>query len=479
MTHPDSGGSWQPTDPNSFTPQQAQPATPEGFHQTGPQPTQPYQAQQPYQTQPYQAQQPYGQPAYGQQTAYYGYPAAQPPRRPRRGLLVGAAVAVLALVAGTVVTVVALEHGSSDGSATPTEAATKLVSAISQSDIAGVLSSLTPAEASLVVDLNRDMAEELKRLEVYKQDADPDKLQGVEIKAENLRFDDAAAEPVNDHVTITKLVDGKVTVTSDARQLPLTDTFLDLAMDGASPTQETETIDIGRQVRTSNEPIRIATVEVDGEWYPSLFYTIADYALTEADERWPAQPIAANGAENPGDAVRELAQAALNADFRRVIELLPPDEMGALHDAGPVLLDAIAEDLEPTGVEITKLETDTASVSGGTKVTLRELEIRAEGETVSLRRDGDCYEGTADGDTERLCAADLAEQMGGSGLPRGARQAMTNLATGLFKGGLGVVTVEVDGKYYVSPVRTFGEVFLTAMRSMQPEDITALINSGR
>ena len=216
---------------------------------------------------------------------------------------------------------------------------------------------------------------------------------------------------------------------------------------------------------------------MDDEWYPSVTYTIADYALQDANQKWPAQSIAANGAASPEEAVRSLAQAALDADFRRVIELLPPDEMGTLHDAGAVLLQEIAGETESAEIQITKLETDTKEVSGGTKVLLTELEMRHKDETVSIRKDGDCYQTVApDGETERLCADDLAKEMtDDEDMPPAIGQAMTNLASTMFRDGLGVVTVEVDGNHYLSPIRTLSELGLTALRGLQPEDIEALV----
>jgi hypothetical protein len=479
VTYPPQGGSWQPNDPNQY-PQQGQPSQPfpaqQGYPQQG------YPQQQGYPSGPL-PQQGYAQPVYDQfgQPTPPGYGFPQPPKRKRTGLIVGSAVAALALVAGAVVAVVALNQASvNEGSPNPQDAAMKLVSAVGSADVAGLLTSLPPAESDLLRDLNSQATEELKRLDVYKKDADPDKVNGVDVKTSNLKFDDTKKQEINDHLTVNMLVDGTVEVNSDLSQLPLTDKFMDLAFpDGANGRSQTKKLDIGKQVQKSRQPIRIATVKVDGEWYPSLFYTIADYALLDAKKQWPKKSVAANGAGSPGDAVRGLADAALNADLERVIELMPPDELGALHDAGPVLIQAIAGKSKPTGAKITKLETDTSSVTGGTKVTLKELEVEADGERVHVVRKGDCYEGTADGKTEKLCASDASKEIGGSRMSSGAKQALTHLTEGLFKNGLGVVTTQVDGKWYVSPGRSFFELALTALRSLQPQDIDALIKGAR
>ena len=60
-----------------------------------------------------------------------------------------------------------------------------------------------------------------------------------------------------------------------------------------------------------------------------------------------------------------------------------------------------------------------------------------------------------------------------------AKQALSHLTEGLFRNGLGVVTTQVDGKWYLSPGRSFFELVLTALRSLQPQDVDALLKGGR
>ncbi|SDC18358.1 flagellar basal body protein FliL [Actinokineospora iranica] len=499
MTYPPgSGGQWQPNDPyqqqggpgSGPFPAQPQPGQPQqGYPQTGPQPTQQWGQQapgQPEYAQPEYAQQGYGQQQYGQQQQYggqgYGYPMPpeQAPSKKRKGLIIGTVVAVLAVAAGAGVTVWALNRGSTQaGAESPTAAATSLVNAIGQGDVAGLLTGLAPAERDLMTVLNSEVTKELQNLNVYKSDVDPNKIQGFELKAENLQFDEAGAEKVNDHLTITKLVGGKVTVSSDTSKLPLTEEFVDLAFPRGLPSErQTETVDIAEQVKKNGgDPIRIATVKVDDEWYPSLFYTIADYALAEEDLEWPKQSIPANGADSPGAAVRKLADAALDADLTKVIEVLPPDEMAVLHDVGPVLVDMLGNE-RPSGVKITKLETETQDVEGATKVLLTEVVAEAEGETVRVTKDGECYAAEFQGDRQQFCADDLAKEIGGSRMKSDAKKALTNLVKGMMTN-TGVVTTQVDGKWYVSPIRSVTDVAVTALKSLDAADVKALVKMAK
>jgi hypothetical protein len=496
MTYPPAGGGpWQPNDPNQQPGQPSQPfpAQQGGYPQQGypqqpgyPQqqpgqqpgyPQQGYPQQQPGypQTGPQAAQYPVAYDQFGQPVQGYGYPQ-QPPKKKRTGVIVGSTIAALALIAGGVVAVVALNRTDvAAGAADPQTAAFKLVDSANKADVAGLLTVLPPAEGALLRDLNTQTAEELKRLEIYKKDADTNKIQGFH--ADGLKFDDSKRQKVSDTLEINMLTEGVITMNSGADNLPLTDKFKDAMKGsiGSAPTKQPAPLDIGKEVKRTGKPIRIATVKVNGEWYPSIFYTLADYALQSAKKPWPTKPIAANGAASPGDAVREMANAALDANLQRVIELLAPDELGALHDAGPVLLEAIGGKAKPTGAKITKFETDANSITGGTKVTLKELEVTADGTTVHIVRQGDCYVATVQGETRKLCATDATQQIGGAKMPASAKQALTHLTEGLFKNGLGVVTTEVGGKWYLSPGRTFFELVLTALRSLQPADIDALL----
>jgi hypothetical protein len=510
VTYPP-GGQWQPNDPNQpgsgpfpaqpgGYPQQGYPQQQGGYPQTGPQgyPQQPQTGpqgfQQPQYGQPqtgpqgfqqpqYDQQGQYGQQQYGQQPQYGGVPGAgfgEAPKKKRKGPIIGAiaAVVVVALGVGATFFVLNKSEAGQGGEDNPTQAATNLVDSLSQGDVLGVLESLTPAESSLLVDFNSKTTKRLQELNVYKKDADPNKLHGASVQAANLKYDEKGAEKVNDHLTITKLIGGTVSLHADASELPLTKEFMDAAFPNGIDSKPTdEKIDIAKVVKDSGEPIRIATVKVDDKWYPSLFYTVADYALQDAGKDWPDKPIANNGAGSADDAVKEMVQAGINGDIERVIELLPPDEMGALHEAGPALLDEMGN-APSSGVEVTKLETEsTEAETGGTRVMLKEIEVKTDGQTYHVTKDGDCYAVEAESEKQQFCAKDVATEMGDSGLSPDMQTALTHLASGLLKN-TGVVATEVDGKWYVSPLRTYSELGLSAISDLTPEDVLALVSNS-
>ena len=474
-------------------------------HQTGPQPNpyqtgpqaNPYQQPNPYQAGPQQTQQ-FGQPdPYGAQQppgGYGGPPTTQwsgygpvPPEQPQRrraGLMVGSLVAVIALVAAGVATYFFAFAGSAAGAESPKEAAVSLVDALSKNDVIGLLDGLAPGEGDVAKDYLSESLDELKRLQVVKQETKPEQITGIAFKAEELVFDDAGEEKVNDHLSITKLVDGKVTISSDWSNVPLTEKFLQKAFPDGVPASETKTYDVSDEIaKNDGQPVRIATVKVDGEWYPSLFYSIADAALQEEGKQWPAQPIGASGADSPEAAVRQFVEAGLRADVKRLIELTPPDEMAALHDAGQLLVEA-AEGEEGADAELTDLRTKVEDVTGGKRVTFSRVAMKnSDGETFSVEIDGDCAKIDDDGEQQELCGKDLAEmiadlaELGGNSLTDEQLGAIERATVGYLHSG--VVTTQVGGRWYVSPARTLGDITTGFLRGLQPGDLEILIDMVR
>ncbi|EIE99397.1 flagellar basal body-associated FliL family protein [Saccharomonospora glauca] len=465
-------------------------STPEYDHQLGQQA--PQHPQQPLGAPPGTA--PYGYPAPGagydanQQT--FPFPQPQPgnapgPRPPRgkRGLVVGLVIAlVLALGGGATWWVLSERESVASGANSPEEAARELFTALGNGDLVGVAQSLAPGEAAALGDLLADSAEELKRLGVLTPDADLSAFSGLRVTASNLTFDAKSAERVNDHVTITKLTGGTLTLDMDLTTLPLAREYLEpmlAAADVEGVTTGSRTLDIGTITRLSG-PLRIATVNVDGAWYPSLLYTFTDNLLNELRLSWPRTSIPANGADSPTEAVRQTLQAALDADLNRVIELLPPDEMAVLHDVGPLLVDMLAtEGASPTGVKVLDLRTEDTPVANGTLATVTAVELEVPGQgNFSVAKDGDCYTVTAaTGESRRVCGAELGEMMAENSDGTTPPEVTEKIARTLAGKGLGVVTTQVDGKHYVSPLRSLGHLGLSLYGQLSPEDFKAMLDS--
>lgn len=461
-----------------------------------PSPGQPYPAQaypaqpgpgQAYPAAPYAGQPPLpGQPPYPAVQYPIGSPDGQqpvPPKRRRSGLTVGVIVAVVVLAAGGAGTWFALNRASTTGSASPQQAATKLLADVGNGDVLGIVNDLPPAEAGLLRDTITATTDQLKRLKVLKPDAASQSATGLKIHTSGITFDNAAEERVNDHLTVTKLVAGKITVSQGLSTNDFTDSFVHSAFPGGMPSGNTNTVDIADTVRQLGHPVRIATVEVGGKWYPSLFYSIADAALQAAHQSWPSRSVPPVGANSADDAVRQFVQAAMDTNVQGVIARTTPDEMAALHDAGQVLVDA-AHGGQATGVRIDSATFADRPVPGGVDVLLRSMTMSSGGDQIVLTEDNGCYSvrESANGQTQRFCASDLAAQLQNGNatslLPPEMLTLVKDMFTGLLNNGVGVVASQVDGNWYVSPGRTISQLAVDVYGTITPEDLAAVLKLG-
>ncbi len=491
MTYPGQGwpGQPQPDDqgqtPAGWPQQQQYPGhhPPAQFPQTPYQGLgQPYGAQQPYQgqqqfpgQQPYPGQpsgqfppvqQPIGQPAYWQPT---------PPRKKRTGLIVGVVVAVVLVAGGGIGTWLAFDHAAGAGSASPQDAATKLLADVGNDDVLGIVNDLPPAEASLLRDTIQGTTDQLKRLQVIKPDANPQAATGVTVHTSGITFDTAGAERVNDHLTITKLVSGTITVGQGLKNNSFTDSFLHSAFPHGVPGSQTQTLNIADAVKRLGHPIRIATVDVNGRWYPSLFYSIADEGLQATQKAWPSESIPAVGASSADDAVQQFAQAIANTDARGIIERTAPDEMAALHDVGQALVDASSGGGRHE-IKIESMRFADRPVAGGTDTVLTGMTLTpGGGDQITLTASGGCYamQDRATGDNHRFCASDLTKSLDRSDhvLPPALTKLIQDMVSGMMNKGVGVVATQVGGQWYVSPGRTISQLMLDMYGTITPQDL--------
>jgi hypothetical protein len=421
---------------------------------------------------------PFGEQPY-QLIQYTPATYAQPPKPPRRGRSVALAAASVAVivVAGAGISYVAFRDKSTGaGAATPQKAVALIVNDLTQSDILGVLDDLPPAERNALRDSFTDEVNQLKRLNVLNQAADPAKVSGLQVQASGLTFlpnDDV----INDHVHIVQLTGGTIAVDSDASKVPYTKAFLDAAFPNGAPVgNTTNTVDIGAQVKKSGGPVRIAVEKVDGKWYPSLMYTIVDAANRDAGNPNPtaADAIAANGSASPDATVRLFIDAALKSDANAVIGLLDPDDSAALHEYGTQLTKgATPSDPDYT---INDIDFSDTPVAGGTRVSLKSVTFTDADDPgpVTLGIDGDCVTVAADNHSQQFCSAKLFDEFaGGSRLTSADKAALSDLFKALPN--IGIVTTEVGGKWYVSPIRSFADIGTDVLSGLADNDLITLI----
>jgi hypothetical protein len=492
---PQPPGQWNPPPQN---PQQGYPHQPRhGYpHPPGQWGGQPQQPQQPGQwNQPTQGypQQGYPQQGYPQPQGQWGPPESltQPTRHRGRGKLIAGTAAVIVLAGGGVATYVAFSDSSSKGGAgSPKQAVQKFVGDLNNSDFLGLLDDLAPGEKRAMADPVRDEIDQLKRLKVLQSNADPNKVTAVHLSATKLTFSDKTVS-VNDHVQIVELTGGEVTVSTDATKIPLTKQFLDAAFpNGGLPTGSTgsQTINISDVVRENGKPIRVSTEKVGGKWYPSLFYTIADYAVASGNLRAPsaADRIPDKGAASGDEAVRQLITALSKQDFATAIGLASPDELGVLHDYGQLVLQAAGSGSGSAPFTVNDIQFTHKSISGGERLILKSLDVEANGQHVKVAVDKGCYTATVGSETKHLCANDLIDmvvnEFGGFGgeppqLTSAQRTAFAHLIDGLSS--VGIDVSQTGGKWYVDAVHSYFDVVGSILSGLQGDDVYELIGFFR
>lgn len=434
----------------------------------------------------------------------------------RHGKLIGSVAAVVVLAGGGAATYVAFASGDS-GAGSAKAAVQKVVADLEKSDLIGVLDDLVPGErAALSAPVRADIAS-LKRLGVLTKKADPSSVPGVHFAAHNLTYADKTVT-INDHVQIVTITGGTVDVAADAAKLPLTQKFLGMAA-GAKGKASQHADLAGKQVR-------IAAEKVGNRWYASLFYTVADqaaqHAIPSVSDRVPA-----TGADSPDGAVQKMVRALLSGDARSALALISPDELGAVHDYGGMIL-ARAPKWGPAPVTITTLDlTQTPISDGGVRVGLKKLVLSTHGKQFSLAIANGCASISTGSTNKKICPADAAAAIanfiggfscgsgfsygssapaysstlhitrigsgsgkysplnGGStfsgcadkpGFTKAQKQTITDLVAGLTK--LGIDTAQAGGKWFVAPVRTFTDLGATVLSGLKGDDLFQLAKLG-
>ena len=119
-------------------------------------------------------------------------------------------------------------------------------------------------------------------------------------------------------------------------------------------------------------------------------------------------------------------------------------------------------------------------MTGGKKVSLASLTVSAQGQTATITRDPAAGSLTVDLDGQKQTLdqstiEDFIAQAGGS---QDLDPTMVDIIKREFQQivGLGIVTVQVDEQWYVSPVRSFSDIFVSLLKGLQPSDVDYLIS---
>jgi hypothetical protein len=399
-------------------------------------------------------------------------PSSPPPRR-RRAPLVAAVVGVLAIGAAAIFAVTQLVGGDEGGAASPEELGQQVLEAIDDTDLLGLVDLLVPSERDVVRDPLTEIVDELRRLDLVSPPAGADGLEGVEFQVERTSV---RVQPTNvDDITNLRLR-GDLTVTVDGDALPIGDLLSELLDDpdrSEFDLRETEPFDVS-----------FTSIELDGRWYLSMFYSLAEAARAEAEPvpDIPEVGIAPDGGATPDATVDAVLDALESLDLTRLVATLNPGEAGVFHRYGPLFVDdAQAElDLVPLRWEIVDSEY-TISGSGSTRsVDLRRLAIegRADGADFEFEFDEGCLRGAADGDRFDSCEDgfdefSLDDIVGTSPAAREMIELLEEMFADYEQPGL--TLRQTDGRWYVSPLGTLFDQVLAGLRAIDREELERFV----
>jgi hypothetical protein len=398
-----------------------------------------------------------------------GWYVAPPAKKSRRGRAIIATVGAVAVLAGGTFAAVALS--SSGGAETPSAAVAGFFDALDHEDVIGMLDALPAGERDAMRPLAEELNSEVQRLGITSK-IDLGQVKGLDFEVAGLK---THSEDLGDGVAGVWIDSGTITVTVVPQDVPLGDNLKNLIEHvTGSPVTITATSDSTTlHMDASANPI--VTIKDGDGWKLSAFYSLAESIRRDAGAALPAfgQGVDAVGSKTPEYAVRALVDAIVAYDVERIIALTPPEEMKALHDYAPLFLpdaeQAVADMKSETdlAVTVTRLDLSASGSDDRGSVAITGVAIHIESSEFSgdVDFDGKCITLTGDladeAGTQKSCTGDISPEVEELGLGD---------LVGRVENPFAITVVKEDGKWYVSPVGTIGETFLSSLRALEPED---------
>ena len=269
------------------------------------------------------------------------------------------------------------------------------------------------------------------------------------------------------------------------KDLPLGD-FLDKQFDqqiSTAPESQTDSSSID-----SESPVRMVTVEEDGHWYVSLAYTVAEAARKSSGKPAPnfGHGLQAKGEATPEKAVETMLRSAITLDVQRLLELLPPDEARAIDDYAPMFLDDAKQGAADAAKQFTAtiddigLRSDKSGDTATVHVSRIAGTVAIEKLHATYRLEGQCADVALTGLTVRDLANLPPELKGGKG-HFCQDSAQTKDALGFLPNFTrlhgGIVAVQRNGSWYISPTRTLLGAMVSVLRTLEPADLNKAFDS--
>lgn len=396
-----------------------------------------------------------------------------------KATLVGAVVGVTALVAAGAFAVVKITgNDTRGGAASPTEVGTSLTAALDNEDLLGVVDLLLPGERDTMREPLIDFVDHLRRLEVLSDDASLSKIGGLDIQFTDVTVRE---EPTNVDDITNIFLSGSSSVSVDGEAVPIGDLLIDEAFDGERPDmdQEPDTAEF--------EDTQLTVVERDGRWYLSAFYSAAEAARGEfEDQDIPTTGVEPRGGDSPEGALDTFFDAVSDLDLEGAIAALDPSEFEALQRYAPLFLDDAQDAIDEIGIEwgITDTAYEVSGEGSRRNVKITALTFTAsivDAGDIQLVVDGDCATVSVDGqESEKVCTDEIQQgALEELGLGSDVEQFVETVQAALEDWQpSGVAVHEVDGQWFVSPMRTGADFFNGFLAALDADELRDIVTSA-
>lgn len=402
-----------------------------------------------------------------------------------KATVLGAILGVTALVAAGAFAVVKITGNDTDGgAASPTDVGTSLTTALDNEDFLGVIDLLLPGERDTFREPMIEFVDHLSRLEILSPEADLSKVGGLDIQFTDVTVRE---EPTNVADISNIYLSGSSTVSVDGDAVPLGDLLIDEVFDGDRPEMDAE------PESAEFEDTRLTVVERDGRWYLSAFYSVAEQARDDSGsgDDIPDTGVEPAGADSPEGALDQLFEAVSTLDLEDMIATLDPSEAEALQRYAPLFLDQAQSELDDAGIEWSISDTSYTVTGDGSRRSVSvdalifDATIADFGTVHAELADG-CVTASADvdGETEEVswCTDDATDSVF-EGMGIGDDEAATRLfevldeALADYEPG-GVAVHEVDGAWYVSPIRSYFDIFNDLLGALDADELRDIVDAG-
>jgi hypothetical protein len=411
-----------------------------------------------------------------------------------------AGIAALAVLGGGAYASAQLLGSDERGAGSPEEAAEQLIAALNGSDALGVIDLLPDGERDVLLSV-ADLAAEAQRLELLDDEGfSLEAFNGIDFEITDPEFEvEELSDGEQGSLTRVSLVGGEASVDVDGEDIlanigDLGDDLADendadLEVDDVSESEdigdlldelEAEADDGGEDFVN---PFSIAVIEEDGRFFPSVGFTVAEFARVDAnaggediDAPELGDGIEPEGADSPLAAVQDAVEAATAGDLEAGLAVLDPGELGAAQVYVPLLTDL--PDPEDTGVEVEITDARVEDLGrGASRVVPTAVNVSGEldGAAFDFTLEDHCVELSVDVEDEdgfeldRTCfdediESDIADDVD-------VPEEISDLIAAVSPIEGGFVTVERDGRHFVSPIRTLVQSIADVVDDIGAEDL--------